>query len=95
LLRLGEDSGVVLGGGQKVDLEAVAVLCVNFTHMIWRSVTGVDLPVGDILETGSSVAALGGIDVGGDLLLNRGVDIVVDKDNVDSSLVGAIMQLAL
>jgi len=51
---------------------------------------GVDIPFGDILEAGSSVRALGGIDVGGDLLLNRGVDGVVDKDDVDSGLVGAV-----
>ena len=49
-----------------------------------------DLPLGDVLETGGSVGALGGVDVGGNLLLNGGVDGVVDKDDVDSGGIGAV-----
>lgn len=50
----------------------------------------VDLPLGDILEARGSVAALGGVDVGGNLLLNGGVDGVVDQDDVDSVGIGAV-----
>lgn len=51
---------------------------------LWR-----DVPLGDVLETRGSVGALGGVNVGGDLLLNVGVDVVVDKDDVDRVGIGA------
>lgn len=49
------------------------------------------LPIGDVLQARGSVGALGGFDAGGNLLLNRGVDGIVDKDDVNSGGVGAVM----
>lgn len=51
---------------------------------LWR-----DVPLGDVLETRGSVGALGGVNVGSDLLLDVGVDVVVDKDDVDRVGIGA------
>lgn len=50
----------------------------------------VDIPLGDILETGGRVGALGGINVGGNLLLDVRVDGVVDENDVDSGGIGAV-----
>ena len=49
------------------------------------------LPVGDTLQAGGSVGALGGVDARGNLLRNGGVDGIVDKDNVNGGGVGDVM----
>ena len=56
-----------------------------------RSIARVILPIGDVLQARGSVGALGGVDAGGNLLLNRGVDGIVDKDDVNSGGIGAVM----
>jgi hypothetical protein len=81
----------VLRGGQKVDLEVVAVMRVSFTRIERYMMCGWRIPFGDTLDAGGRVRALGGIDVGSDLLLNIRVDAVVDKNNVDSGLIGAVL----
>ena len=56
-----------------------------------RRITRGTLPISDVLQARDSVGALGGIDAGGNLLLNGGIDGVVDKDNVNSGGIGAVL----
>ena len=56
-----------------------------------RRFAKVILPAADILQAGDSVAALGGVDAGGNLLRDGGVDGIVDENNIDGGGVGAIM----
>lgn len=47
------------------------------------------LPVGDAGEALDGVGALGGLDVGADLLMDGRVDVVVDDVDVEAGGVGA------
>lgn len=48
-----------------------------------------NVPVGQAGQARDSVGALGGLDIAGDLLLNRGVDGVVDNVKIEVGGVGA------
>jgi hypothetical protein len=47
------------------------------------------LPISQTGQAVDGVGVLGGLDVGGDLLVNGRVDVVVDEEDIEALLVGA------